>query len=215
MQKKELSFLVLAKPRPGLDECVDFLKGHSKKVELLVGDREDPFPLDRCIEWDGEFLLSYLSPWIVPSPVLRNVAVAAINFHPGPPEYPGIGCTNFALYHREREYGVTAHHMVEEVDSGPIIAVRRFPVPPDETVYALTQRCYQEIRSLFKEVVTSYLETGILPISKERWTRRPTTRGDLDRLCAIDLQMSQEEVERRVRATTYPGMPGHYLKTGR
>ena len=45
----------------------------------------------------------------------------AINFHPGPPEFRGIGCANFALLKNSKYYGSTAHVMEAKVDSGPIL----------------------------------------------------------------------------------------------
>ncbi len=208
----EKSFLVLAKRRPGLEACVRFLRDRSTQVEVIVGDRGDPPPVPALSGWEGDILISYLSPWIVPASALERARIATVNFHPGPPEYPGIGCTNFALYHREQEYGVTAHQMVERVDRGPIIAVRRFPILAEDSVFTLTQRSYENLRLLFEEVLSRFFETGKFPTCQERWAQEPTTRLDLERLCEIKPGMSPEEVERRVRATTYPGMPGAYTE---
>ena len=176
----------------------------------MAGKREDPFP-SSALGWRGDFIISYLSPWIVPAPVLQGVRIAAINFHTGPPEYPGIGCTNFAIYNGESRYGVTAHHMAERVDSGPLIAVRRFPVHKEDTVFTLTRRCYENLRVLFTEVMIHFFSVGKLPESAEKWTKAPYTRGDLERLCEVSLEMPLEEIERRIRATTYPDMPGAYI----
>jgi hypothetical protein len=74
-----------------------------------------------------DLLISYLNPVIVPGPILRTVRMAAINIHPAPPEWPGVGCVCYALYEGDRNFGVTAHIMTERVDQGPIIRVLRFP----------------------------------------------------------------------------------------
>ena len=211
MSKHTLSFLVFAKRKPGLASCLRFLRSRSAHVQVFIGERGDPFPVLPAAEQPPDVIISYLAPWVVPMGVLQKARVAAINFHPGPPEYPGIGCTNFALYNQERMYGVTAHHMTERVDTGPIIAVRRFPIHQEDSVLALTQRCYQHLSVLLKEVVTAYLSMGRLPEPQERWARKPSTRQDLERLCEVQMGMSPEEVARRVRATTYPGMPGAFI----
>ncbi len=207
--ERKASFLLLAKQRPGLETCVDFLKTHSGDVQVFVGKRGDPFPTS-LLDWRGKLLLSYISPWIVPAALLERASFAAINFHPGTPNYPGIGCTNFAIYNRENQFGVTAHHMVEQVDTGPIIAVKRFPLREEDTVWSLTHRCYENLVILFQDVISHFFATGRLPKSAEKWTRRPYTRCALDALCEINMTMTPEEVERRIRATTYPGMPGAY-----
>jgi len=73
-------------------------------------------------------LISYISPWIVPNKVLSNTIKWNINFHPGPPEYPGIGCFNYAIYDSAKQFGATAHIMKPKVDTGEIIGVNRFPM---------------------------------------------------------------------------------------
>jgi methionyl-tRNA formyltransferase len=65
---------------------------------------------------------------------------AAFNFHPGSPDYPGIGCLNFELYEEAREYGVTCHHMVPKVDTGGIIAVKHFAIFDSDCVASLLAR---------------------------------------------------------------------------
>jgi methionyl-tRNA formyltransferase len=211
IDKRELSFVVLAKRKPGLASCLNFLKSRSAHVEVFVGKRGDPFPALPASDGQRDVVISYLAPWVVPPVVLKRARVAAINFHPGPPEYPGIGCTNFALYHHARVYGVTAHHMAERVDTGRIIAVRRFPVHDHDTVLTLTRRCYDHLPILFKDVIGTYLSTGRFPASEERWARKPYTRRDLERLCEVRMDMPPEEVKRRIHATAYPGMPGVFI----
>jgi methionyl-tRNA formyltransferase len=93
--------------------------------------------------------------------------------------------------------------MVESVDSGSIIAVRRFPVLDSDTVYSITQRCYVEILHLFVELVTGFLEGEDFPSSTEQWKRKPYRRKQLDELCQLREDMSSEEIERRIKATTY------------
>ena len=68
-----------------------------------------------------------------------------INFHPGSPEYPGTGCTNFAIYNKEKEYGVTCHYMKTSVDSEILSQVKRFPITGRRHGIWVTQQCYQLI----------------------------------------------------------------------
>ncbi len=211
MRKGDVAFLVLAKEKLGLRESVELLRKYSSRITVVVGKWGDPFPTS-CSEWGGDVIISYLSPWIVPPWLLKRARIAAINFHPGPPEYPGIGCTNFAIYKAEVEYGITAHHMTERVDTGPIISVRRFPILKDDTVVSLTQRCYEHLVSLFRDVIAEFFSTGRFPVSGEQWKRESYKRRDLEELCRITTNMPEEEVARRIKATTYPGMPGAYIE---
>lgn len=73
----------------------------------------------------------------VPMGWIVRDAPAAFNIHPAPPEKPGAGVYLPSLLAGEKEYGVTVHITTEYVDSGPIIAVRRFPIPEGSTKSSL------------------------------------------------------------------------------
>lgn len=184
------------------ERAADYIRKNFNDPMVFAGTRKDPLPPE-VLQWKGDLLISFISSWIIPVNLLNNASFAAINFHPGSPEYPGTGCTNFALYNGEKEYGVTCHHMKAVVDTGNIIAVRRFPLQADDTVYEVTQHCYQLIEELFYEIMQCIQNGQPLPASKENWSRKPYTRKQLDELCEIKPGMSEEEIERRIRATTY------------
>ena len=149
--------------------AADFIGLHFKDALIVYSKRTDPFPVE-LNDWEGDLLISYLAQWIIPAGLLARAKYAAINFHPGPPEYPGIGCTNFAIYNGEKEFGITCHHMIAMVDSGSMVAVRRFPVFDTDTVYSVTQRCYNEILHLFFELMSSIIVGKSLPESSEAFT---------------------------------------------
>lgn len=204
------SIVVLAKERYGLNEALRFLKSNFKYVQLFKGARGDDFPKElydkRC-----DICVSYISPWIIPERFLSAVREFSINFHPAPPEYRGIGCTNFAIYNNESRYGVTAHLMDSKVDSGRIIDVRRFPILPDDSLVSLTQKCYRHILEQFYAVFSHYLKHGNLPVVDERWSKHLYTRKELDELCKIQEGMVSDEIKRRVKATNFPDMPKAYV----
>lgn len=157
--------------------------------------------------WEGDLLLSYTCPQIISAVVLEHQNLA-INFHSGPPEYPGTGCYNFALYDEAPEYGVTCHHMVGTVDAGAIIEARRFPILPTDTVATLIQRSYAVQAVLFHEIVTKLAKGEPIPSSHEVWKKKATTKKDLEALCVLTPDMPEDEMRRRIRATTFPGAPG-------
>lgn len=208
-----MSILFLAKEKPFAEDAADLIKKHFKSFEIIFGDRDEPFP-DQVLGQGFDYVISYMSPWVVPEEVLEKTKVAAVNFHPGSPKYPGIGCTNFAIYNQEKEYGITVHHMKEKVDTGDIIAVETFPIFAKDSVYTLTQRCYAYIYMAFIKIFPLMLSGQALPKSKDSWTRVPYTRHELNELCRLTQDMPKEEINRRIRATQYPGMPGAYWEIG-
>lgn len=190
----------------------DFIRNNFQRHLVFSGGRKDQLP-DEVLNWKGELMISFISSWIYPQWLLNNASLAAINFHPGSPEYPGTGCTNFAVYEGAKEYGITCHHMKAAVDSGGIIQVKRFPVKETDTVYQLTQHCYKLIEESFYEIMKGLLSGQPLPVTNETWKRKPFTRKQLDELCYIKPGMSEEEINRRIKATTYK-TPWAFTKIG-
>ena len=184
------------------ERAADFIRKHFQHPLIFIGDRHDKLSPE-VLNWQGDLLISFIGSWIIPDTLLEQAAYAAINFHPGSPEYPGTGCTNFAIYNGEKEYGVTCHYMKATVDTGNIIAVKRFPLTNEDTVFGVTQQCYQLIESVFYEIMDCILQGNPMPASSEQWKRKPYTRKELNDLCYIRHDMTKEEVEKRIRATTY------------
>ena len=208
-----MKILLLGKSgHQGVAAAQSYLQTHHD-VDYAFGNWRDALP-KRIRRWRGELIVSYLAPWVVPEEIIEQATFAAINFHPGPPNYPGIGCTNFALYNEEVEYGVTCHHMAPQVDSGDLVATRNFSIESSETVHSLTQKCHSTIWKLFVEVFENLTTNGTLPRHPQTWTRKPYRRRELNDLCRIDLDMPASEIIRRVRATAYPGAPGAYVEIG-
>ena len=52
-----------------------------------------------------------------------------------------------------------------------------------------------------------------LPVTNEQWKRKPFTRKQLDELCTITPDMPEQEIQRRIKATTYK-TPWAFTKIG-
>ena len=65
-----------------------------KFSKIFLASRHDK--IDKSIiKWKGDIIISYLFPKLIKKKLLLNTKLMPINFHPGPPKYPGIGCTNY------------------------------------------------------------------------------------------------------------------------
>ena len=76
---------------------------------------------------DVDWLFCFKSKTILHENTLNSVRKGSINFHTASPRYPGSGGINWALYNGDTEAAFTVHHIMTEVDAGPIIAVMPFP----------------------------------------------------------------------------------------
>ncbi|MFH1185841.1 MAG: formyltransferase family protein [Chloroflexota bacterium] len=203
MPQDRYSLLFLGKADdPYCTRALEYCQRSFAPVAHCLGRWGDPLH-ESVRGWKGDYIISYLSRWVLPAEVLERARKAAVNFHPASPDYPGIGCNNFALYENAKEYGVTCHHMAAQVDTGAIIAVRRFPILSEDNVATLLKRTYENQMALFLEIAAIMAQGRELPVAGERWTRRPFTRTEFNELFKIAPGMSREEIARRIRAVSY------------
>lgn len=196
-----MKIVLLSKKTDYCKLAQDYIKANFTNYQIIEGENTNPLPE---IEWTCDYLISFLSPWIIPKSILTK-AKYAINFHPSPPKYPGIGCYNFAIYDKQTEYGATCHHMATKVDTGSIIRVKFFPMSAQDTVYTLKNRTMDTMVKLFYEIIDLIKNNQPFPTSDLYWLRQPYRRKDLVELCRITKDMSKEEIALRIQATYFPG----------
>ena len=188
--------------RYGFD--VTFVTSH-KRAEDLPED---------IYSWGGEYILCFRSLFVLPERLIDRASIAAINFHPAPPEYPGSGCINFALYDEVNEYGVTAHIMNELVDNGEILEVRRFPVTLFDNLPTVLSRTHSELFNLCSDFITgiysdgeNFLRKKFAASETEVWRGNARLLKELDAMLKIDVNVSEKELKRIIRATHIKGYP--------
>lgn len=193
---------------------VELLELLNFNYQLEISKKRGELLSENIHWWRGDYIVCFRSHFILPDSLLRRAKVAAINFHPGPPEYPGSGCINWALYEDAKEYGATAHLMVQEVDSGPIIECRRFPVLPKDNVSSLLARTHAKTFDLMIDTLTGiffggldFLNEKMDAAKNEIWSKRKKTIKALDDLQHVSTDSTEEELKRIVRATHSPGFP--------
>lgn len=185
--------------------AIDLINSYFDKNEVLCVMSDGSEKLDHVLKnIEMDYLISYLSPWIIPPHYLNIAKKGAINFHPGSPAYPGTGCYNFALYEKSRQYGVTCHYMKEKVDTGEIIMTSYFNIAKNESVASLKLKSMSHMLIIFEKLLSCISTGAELPVSNETWIRPAFTRKQLTELCRLEPQtMSLEEMQLRIKATIY------------
>jgi methionyl-tRNA formyltransferase len=124
------------------------------------------------------------------------------NFHPGIlPQYRGAGAFSWCIINGDRECGVTLHELDVDIDTGPVIASRTFPVEAWDTAGTLHGKGEEAIFGLFREYFPRLL-SGDYEATPQRGAARTYYRRDLR--AAMDLT-------RFVRAFTFEGKePAYY-----
>ena len=193
--------------RSKFDVC--HVSAHSRQER-----RFPPAAAEAVAGGDVDILLNYLAPMIVPGPVLRGVHREAINFHPGPPAWPGIGSASYALYRGDETFGATAHRMTTTVDGGEIVRVVRFPVLPDDTCGTLCDRAREFTLELFYEVSGELSRFGQIATSGDSWERSAVTRAEFERWMTLSVSDTPDEIAKKVRALAHPRFPGPFFEVG-
>ena len=203
--------IIAKKNKPYIDKIIKLTKKNFNNLDIYLGVYGDVYPknLDKK---KYDVLISYLSPWIINQKTLSKIKLFSLNFHPGPPEYPGTGCYNFAIYNNEIKYGVTAHLMDKTVDTGKIIKVNKFKISKKITVNELMNKSYKSMFLLFKYVLKNMIIKKKITFSNDNWKRKPFKRKEFKKLLIIKKDMSSNEIKKRIRATYFKGNPGPYIK---
>lgn len=145
--------------------------------------------------------------YLVSGAVLNLAPLGAINLHPSLlPKYRGRAPINWAILRGETEFGLTAHVVDEGMDSGEIVAQRRFTLSQDEDVGDALNKLYPMYEDITRDVLHS-LAAGRWQRSRQNhddataFPRRRPTDG------LIDWSLPAREVWNLVRAVAapYPG----------
>jgi methionyl-tRNA formyltransferase len=90
---------------------------------------------------DIDFILTLAYGQIVPQAVLDKPHFGAFNFHGSLlPKYRGASPIRFALIHHEEVTGMSLMKMVLAMDAGPVYAMKRMAILPDDNYSTLLQR---------------------------------------------------------------------------
>ena len=171
---------------------------------------------DRGLDLDGvDLVLSFLFWSRIRAPLIELGRIGCLNFHPAPlPEMRGVGGYNVAILERFTEWGVSAHFVDADFDTGDLVRVNRFPIDPEAaTAFTLDLESQERLLENFRAVVDTAEAGEDLP-RKPQGEGRYVTREELETLRRVPEGATAEEVERRIRAFWYPPYPGATVELG-
>lgn len=184
---------------------IAFLNSKDFETEVVYSSSRGEKLPERAYSWSGEYIFCFRSLFILPKEIIDSASLGAINFHPGPPEYPGSGCINFALYDNASHYGVTAHLMTEKIDDGRILKAERFPISSADGVESLLKRTHEKLFELFTSTVDVICRYGVQHLlensSEEHWNGEARKMVEFEKLSVITPPVSEDEFLRVIRAT--------------
>jgi len=208
--------IVIPGNRSGNDVDMVAAYARAKSLTLLVQPpRVRIAPLlaqVRALEPDLLFVWSY--PMLLPPDLLAIAPRGAVNLHGGLlPEYRGGHVMNWAIANGERETGATLAYLDEGIDTGPVIAQRRFAIESDDDAASLRAKLKTTGVALIQEWWPAIADGSAPAIaqdeSKARYYRMRTADDGL-----IDWARSNTGIVNLVRALVSP-WPGAFFMIGR
>jgi len=147
--------------------------------------------------------------------ILTIPRLAIINLHASLlPRHRGAACIQAAIDAGDTHTGITAMHVVRELDAGDIIVKKSIEITPDETGGSLHDRLAELAPSVLIETLDLLERGNALSTSQgsAEVTYIPKLERDDGRL---DWSMSAVALERRIRAyDPWPGTFTHVIEDG-
>lgn len=195
---REIILLTGEQEGPYLSE---FLRQRNPALMITHAQTRDELTIALHPKRAGIRLIAFCSSVIVPAGLLAGIDCLAYNFHPGPPTYPGKHPASFGIYDGARRFGATAHEMRPRVDSGPIVGVEWFDMPPVPRLSEVERLTFEAcIRLLTRFGPALATSPDPLPLTDLAWSGRKSTQRDFDRLCVLPPMIDADEFDRRKRA---------------
>lgn len=181
----------------------------------LAGDDELYAEIEDGSLGDIDLVLSFLFWKRIRPPLIELGRIGCLNFHPAPlPDIRGLGGFNIAILEDFPEWGVSAHFVDEDFDTGDLVRVDRFPVDREgETALSLDIKSQGRLLALYRDVIDMALSGEPLP-------REPQGEGRYvgaevyETMRRVQPGDPPELTERRIRAFWYPPFDGATIEVG-
>ncbi len=138
----------------GLNTAVHALKSYADKTTT---DRAITANLE---QWGAEIVCLAGFMRIVSDEFAKHWQGRLINIHPSLlPKYKGLNTHQRALDAGDKVHGATVHHVVPELDAGPVIVQQEVPILPDDNVETLENRVLQAEHLLYPAALAKLIRT--------------------------------------------------------
>jgi len=188
----------------------NLLKKKSKKLYYFESNKIGEKINNEYLKLNYDYIFCFRSFYILKKNILKKVKKAAINFHPGPPEYRATGCVNYAVYENSKFYGCTAHLINEKVDNGKIIDVKKFSINRKDNISKILNKTYKAMSSQAISLINqikinpNFIENQIEKNKKIKWSNKIKKIKDLDKFYIINKNIKKKDFLNKIRATDTP-----------
>ncbi len=151
----------------------------------------------------AEVAISMNWPTLIGGLVRERFAHGVINAHPGDvPRFRGNACPNWAIIAGETQVVLTLHEMVDELDAGPVLDKRAFPLDDDTYIADVYRWLATAVPEAFVAVLDGLERGDLRATPQEGEAVRCYPRRPEDGL--LDFARPAAELARIVRASGEP-----------
>ena len=166
--------------------------------------------VERVSELKPDLIVNVNSFSIIKTALLSIPKGGIINFHNGPlPRYAGVNCPSWAIINGEKEHGVTWHFVDEGIDTGKIIAQKRFKIDDNETAITLIFKCIEYGVKLFDEIIDDVL-MGKLKGTPQSGPASYYSRKDIPNNGDVDFSWDYPKFDRFIRGLDFRPFPNQF-----
>ncbi len=141
---------------------------------------------------------------ILPQKLLSIPTLGCLNIHTSLlPKYRGAAPGQAAIFHGEKETGVTLMVMDEQMDHGPILAQKAFPIVPDDTAESVYTKMAELGTALFITSLEDFVGGKLKPQPQDESQATYTWKmNEMKEAGYFDINTppSDEQLERMTRA---------------
>jgi methionyl-tRNA formyltransferase len=146
----------------------------------------------------------------LPMGLIAAAPLGAINFHPAPlPQYKGCAGYNLAILESRDDWGITAHYMDAEIDTGGIIEVAWFPIDRErETTLTLEATSVGVLHDLVVRTINRVADAKAILPSEPNVGGQYVSRAMMEAMKEV---VDGDDVSRKARAFWFPPYDGAYV----
>ena len=186
-------------------EAFEYLQKLGHEITVVWSAKRNQKFSEEILSWEGDYLFCFYSHIIIPKTLLNRIKTS-INFHPGSPDHPGSGMTNWALYNNCKEFGVTVHLIDDKSDHGKILRVKRFKILDNDSIESLSNRTKSYSISLFYDIIQELLidkktvEELLVESKNEKWNCESRKIDQVNKMSIVDINIDSDELDRRIKS---------------
>ena len=184
--------LIINKDRRNSKTIISLFEKYFKN-QAVVDVSKNKSQLLKIYNKKFDYVFSYLCPFKIKNDFLKKTKIHNINFHPGPPNYPGFGCYNFAIFNNDRFYSCTAHLMNSSIDSGKIFQLEKFRIKKNISLNELIKLSNYKLLILFKKVLKKIANNKLEVRKVSDWGKKKYTKKQFnEKFSTLDLKIDKD-----------------------